>query len=116
MLELKIMMNSSVEEILDFKCCHLQGMNLELSLKNQGDESFEAPTSFKLEPDEKSHPLFYLYPPWTQQIEPGTCLSLYCNMSDNILPQYRIIRFFTKDQELCHFEIKECLDQQNTPA
>lgn len=110
MLKLKIIMNSSVEEILDFKCCDLQGMNLELNFKNQGEKSVEAPTSFKLEQEGKSHHMFYLYPPWAQQIFPDSFLSLYCNMVEDILQQYQTIRFFVRDQELCSFNIKNCQD------
>ena len=35
MIDIKVIMNSSVEEVLSFKCCNLHDQNLEIHLKNR---------------------------------------------------------------------------------
>ena len=38
MLEIHVIMNSSIEEVLSFKCCNLHDQNCEIHLKNIGTE------------------------------------------------------------------------------
>ncbi len=108
MLKLTILMNSSIEEILDFKCCHVQGMNLEFHLTNEGKKTISAPDSFVLEQGDITDSINLLYPPWPQMIQPNTRLALYCNMDETIFEKYSHIRFFTPNKTEYCFRISEC--------
>ncbi len=81
-------MNSSIEEILDFKCCNLSDMNLEFHVRNNGNKQVNAPRYLILKNDKKSLKIDYLYPPWEQIIAPGDMVALYCHMDENIWKKY----------------------------
>ena len=83
MLKLTIIMNSGIEEILEFKCCNLLDMNLELIFQNTGNTTVEVPKKFILENDSNREEFRNIYPPWKQIIAPRDYASIYCNMEDS---------------------------------
>jgi len=75
-------MNSDIEEVLEWKCCNISGLNLELIFHNTSEESVPAPNAFFLETDEEKIAVNTIYPPWPQDILPRDYASIYCNMDD----------------------------------
>jgi len=93
MLRIKVLMNSNMEEVLDFKCCDLHGQNLEIQVENAGPEPLQVPNSCDLEGDGGSFRLDFLYPPGLHSLSPGETLAFYCTLDERILSRYRRIVF-----------------------
>ena len=89
MLKLTIIMNSGVEEILEFKCCNLLEMNLELVFQNIGDVPIPVPHKFILENDIEREEFANVYPPWKQTIAPRDYASIYCSMDERIWDKFQ---------------------------
>ena len=94
MLRIKLLMNSSIEEVLDFKCCNLHGQNLEIQVTNAGAEPLLVPSRCDLEGDQDTLPLDFLYPPGVHPLLPGETLAFYCTLDERVLSQYRRIVFY----------------------
>jgi len=94
MLKIKLLMNSSIEEVLDFKCCNLHEQNLEIHVTNAGAAPLEVPSYCDLERDQESLRLDFLYPPGVHSLPPGETLAFYCTLDESILSQYRRIVFY----------------------
>lgn len=91
MIELKIHMNSSITEVMEWKCCNVSGLNLELIFHNTGNEAVPAPASFRLENDEETLNIDMIYPPWPQQLLPKDYSSIYCSMDDETWLNYHTL-------------------------
>ncbi|MEW6444199.1 MAG: hypothetical protein AB1640_24915 [bacterium] len=93
MLEIRVIMNSPVEEILAFKCCHMLDLNLELHLKNTGPVPVSVPSSCELVNDQERLRIDYLYPQGGYSIQPGEIVAFYCSLDDAIFDRFRAIVF-----------------------
>jgi hypothetical protein len=93
MLEIKVIMNSSIEEVLAFKCCHLMDQNLEIHLKNVGQESLAVPSSCELVNEDGRFSINYLYPQGGYTIHPGETVAYYCSLPDAVFEKYQSIVF-----------------------
>ena len=93
MLEIKVIMNSSIEEVLAFKCCHLMDQNLEIHLKNSSQELVTIPSSCELVNEEGRFIIDYLYPQGGYTIHPGETVAYYCSLSDAVFEKYQSIVF-----------------------
>ena len=93
MLEIKVIMNSSIEDVLAFKCCHLMDQNLEIHLKNVGQESLSVPNSCELVNEDGRLSINYLYPQGGYTIRPGETVAYYCALSDALFEKYQSIVF-----------------------
>ena len=82
-------MNSGIEEILEFKCCNLLEMNLELIFQNTSDTPVEAPKEFVLQNESQQEKFSNIYPPWQQIIAPGEYASVYCSMDQIIWDRFK---------------------------
>ncbi|MEE9420391.1 MAG: hypothetical protein V3W43_12980 [Desulfatiglandaceae bacterium] len=85
MLEIRPIMNSSVEEIFAFKgCCGIRSIdqNLEIQLKNVGDRPVVVLSYFVLKGRSGSERIETLMPHGEQRIEPGDIKAFYCTMDD----------------------------------
>ncbi|MBU2645445.1 hypothetical protein KKI24_12130 [bacterium] len=89
MIELTIHMNSDIVEVLEWKCCNISGLNLELIFHNVGKETVPVPDSFFLENSEGREYFSNIYPPWPQKILPRDYASIYCNMDDETWQKYQ---------------------------
>ena len=89
MLKLTIIMNSDIEEILEFKCCNLLEMNLELIFQNIGEVPMAVPNGFILESNTEREVFNNIYPPWKQIMAPGEVASIYCSMDETVWDRYR---------------------------
>ncbi|SHI76998.1 hypothetical protein SAMN02745216_00464 [Desulfatibacillum alkenivorans DSM 16219] len=94
MLEVKAIMNSSVEDVIGFKCCNLPDQNLEIHVKNAGEKPVKALSRFVLDAGEKQVELTTVYPPGGQVIQPGEAAAFYCNMDDEEWKLYSSITAF----------------------
>lgn len=99
MLEIRIIMNSAVEEIFAFKtCCGARSFdqNLEIHLKNGGPVPIVVPSRFDLETGEGVKRIDNLSPPGEHRIEPGGLLGLYCYMDESLWQTARCVIFCDK--------------------
>ena len=93
MLLIKVIMNSAVEEILAFKCCHMLDQNLEIHLKNLGQEPLSVPSSCELVNERDRMRIDYLYPQGGYVVQPGELVAFYCSLPDEVFEKYQSIVF-----------------------
>jgi len=94
MLEIHVIMNSSIEDVLSFKCCNLHDQNFEIHLKNLGSAPITVPNSCELvsEKDERFR-IDTLYPGGTYTILPGEVIACYSTLAEEIYARYEKIVF-----------------------
>jgi hypothetical protein len=100
MLEIRLIMNSTAEDILGFKtCCGLKmfDQNLEIHLINQGPSPVVVPSGFDLETSEGVRRFDHLMPSGNLRIEPGEIKAFYCSMDETLWQKSRGLVFY--DQE-----------------
>ena len=88
MVKINIIMNSSIEEVLAFKCCSLPDLNLEIQVKNLSDRSIVLQNFFFLKTDQKRLKIENVYPPRHQQLSPNDLCALYCSMDEQTFQEY----------------------------
>lgn len=106
MLDVKIFMNSEIEEILAFKCCNLPDQNLEFLIINNGNETTCIKNYFKLENENESLTVNTIYPPWKQIIEPGSAVAYYCSLDPSEWDKYDFFIIEDREGRLFRFFIK----------
>ena len=94
MLEVKVIMNSSVEDVIGFKCCSLPDQNLEIHVKNLGRNALKVPSRFELEGEGGVTELKTVYPPGGQLVQPGESAAFYCTMDEEVWKSVRAITAF----------------------
>ncbi|MBI9074320.1 MAG: hypothetical protein JEZ02_02830 [Desulfatibacillum sp.] len=94
MLEVRVFMNSSVEDVIGFKCCNLPDQNLEIHVINNGAEPVRAPSRFVLEKDGENVELLTVYPPGGQLVQPHEAAAFYCTMDEEEWKSYSSITAF----------------------
>jgi hypothetical protein len=110
MLEIRLIMNSAVEDIFAFKtCCGLKmfDQNLEIHLTNRGLAPIKVPSYFDLETPEGVRRVDYLMPPGELRIEPGEIKAFYCTMDENLWNKAEKILFYDRDGKPYPVRIKE---------
>jgi hypothetical protein len=93
MLEINVIMNSSIEDVLSFKCCNLHDQNCEIHLKNNGPDPIRVPSSCELIGEDSGLRIDTLYPGGTYTIEPGDTTACYCTLGEEVFARYRTIVF-----------------------
>ncbi len=95
MIRIKVFMNSSVEEVLSFKCCNLHDLNLEIHLTNLTDEPMTVDGSCDLvgENEGETYRIDYLYPPGPYTLLPGEPLACYGTLPDEVYERYNWVVF-----------------------
>ena len=87
MLEIRAIMNSSVEDVLSFKtCCSIRvwDQNLEIHVRNIGDRAVVVPSHLDLEGEHGSQRIHTLMPAGEHRIEPGEIKAFYCYMDETL--------------------------------
>ncbi len=84
MIEIKVIMNSSIEEVLSFKCCNLHDQNLEIHLKNQGTEPVTVPSACRLVNENEHYQINTLYPAGGFTIMPGEAQACYSFLEEEL--------------------------------
>ena len=90
MLEIRLIMNSSMEQILEFKtCCGLKMLdqNLEIHVKNQGDMPVVVRSCFDLVGESWSKRVETLMPPGEHLLRTGEIMAFYCQMDETLWKQ-----------------------------
>ena len=116
MLNVKVIMNSFMEEVLSFKCSSLHDQNLEMHVLNRGDHPVTVPGYFRLENENASLECRHLYPPWEQTIKPGEGAAFYCSLDPLVWGQYRYLTIVDSEGNSYKFSIKEITEYQMYPA
>jgi hypothetical protein len=93
MLEIRVIMNSCIEEVLSFKCCNLHDQNFEIHLRNIGTDPISVPSSCELVSDEGRFKIDTLYPGGTYKLAPGEVKACYCSLAEDIYDRYESIVF-----------------------
>jgi len=95
MIRIRLFMNSSVEEVISYKCCNLHDLNLEIHLENRGEDPVRVPGACELvgEREEDRLRIDFLYPPGPYTLPPGEPVACYCTMLDETYQRYRWIVF-----------------------
>ncbi len=93
MLEIHVIMNSSIEDVLSFKCCNLHDQNCEIHLKNLGTDPITVPSSCELIGEEGKFRLDTLYPGGTYTVTPGEVTACYCTLAEDVYDKYQSIVF-----------------------
>ena len=107
MLEVKIIMNSVMEEILAFRCCNIPNQNLEMHVNNVGDRPVTVPGRFVLENEKSSLDCSHLFPPWDQTIQPGEGVAFYCCMDESEWKRYKTLTVFDKNGNAYKFHTND---------
>lgn len=93
MLEIKVHLNSPVEKILDFKCCHMLDQNLEILIRNRGQETVRVPGTCELVGPLGRLRLDCLYPPGGHVIPPGDIVAFYGSFPESLFDPYESVVF-----------------------
>ena len=93
MLEIRVIMNSSIEEVLSFKCCNLHDQNCEIHLKNIGTAPIQVPNSCELIGKAGGYRIDTLYPGGTYTLYPGEVTACYCTLAEEVFAMYESIVF-----------------------
>ena len=93
MLEIRFIMNSSIEDVLSFKCCNLHDQNCEIHLKNGGTDPITVPNSCELVTGDERFRIDTLYPGGTYTIPPGEVTACYCTLAEDVYEKYQSIVF-----------------------
>lgn len=100
MIEIKIFMNSSVEDVLAFKtCCGLKAFdqNLEIHIRNRSDQPVTIHSHFDLHGSLATKRIDNLMPQGPQIFLPGELKAFYCFMDENIWGESERLTFYDTD-------------------
>lgn len=90
-LKVKVIMNTSLEEVLGWKCCSLPGMNLEIQVINQGDGPVRIKSEIEFLGANKSERIDYLYPHGVHSIAPRDRLAFYCSFEEDRFRDFTLV-------------------------
>jgi hypothetical protein len=109
-LEIRVNMNSSVEDVLAFKtCCNLKlsDQNLEILVENKGTSPIVIPSYFDLEGDNDPLRIQTLIPSGDQTLPPGEVIAFYCQMDETIWAKSKTLVMFDKEGNRYPVEIPQ---------
>ena len=107
MLDVKVIMNSCMEEVLGFKCCGLPDQNLEMHIRNTGEYPVTISGAFRLENETETLICSHLFPPWEQTILPGAATAFYCSMDESVWNRYQTLIMSDKEGNAYRFSRKK---------
>jgi hypothetical protein len=99
MLEIRLFMNSPVEDIFAFKCCCIPDQNFEIQLYNIGDKPLAIDSYCDLENEGKRFRINYLFPHGVQKIKPGESTAFYCSMKEDMISSHQRIIFYDETRK-----------------
>jgi hypothetical protein len=101
MLDIRVIMNSPVEDILAFRtCCSLKmfDQNLEIHVVNRGTGPVTVPSYFDIEGERGFHQrVDTLTPPGEHQVKPGEIMAFYCYMDEPLWKRSRRMVFYDSE-------------------
>ena len=119
MLDVKIILNSYMEDVLAFKCCGLPDQNLEMHIYNNDDHLVTVSGTFILENEKGRLTCNHLFPPWEQRIQPGDAVAFYCYMDESVWNRYTTLAISDRDGNVYRFPTKQITDHsfpKSSPA
>ncbi len=93
-LMVKVIQNSSCEEVLGWKCVNLMDMNLEIHVHNAGRDMEHIRSEIELSGEAGVQRLENLYPYGIHPLGPDQTMSFYCSIDESLLELYSDIRVF----------------------
>lgn len=109
-LEIRLNMNSSVEDVLAFKtCCNLKmaDQNLEILVENRGVSPVVVPSHFDLEGEDEPVRIQTLIPSGDQTVKPGEVTAFYCQMDEILWKKSKRLVMFDSDGHRYPVEIPQ---------
>lgn len=97
MIKINIIMNTSMEEVLAFKCCSLPNQNLEVQIRNTSPRPIVIRNFFYLKNDAELLKVEYVYPPRNQKVDPNDVCAFYCSMDEKEWEKYNILEVEDED-------------------
>ena len=97
MITLNIIMNTSMEDILAFKCCALPNQNLEVHVVNGTEKPVTMKSQFFLMNDEETLTVENIYPPLRQTIAPRDLSAFYCSMDESVWEKFHTLQMVDVD-------------------
>ena len=85
-------MNTSMEDILAFKCCALPNQNLEVQVVNGSEKPLVMKSQFFLINDEETLKVENIYPPFRQTIAPKDISAFYCSIDEGQFEKYHTLQ------------------------
>ncbi len=82
-LFVRLIVNSSMEEVLGWKCVNLQGMNMELHVTNEGRDTMRLRSEAVLMAAETERRIDYLYPHGVHELGPHQGLAFYFGFDED---------------------------------
>ena len=107
MIDVTIIQNSSMEDVLAFKCCNLPDQNLEIHIRNIGDKVVRIPGYIELESDAEKIRCSHVYPPWERSLSPGETAAFYCHMDKDMWNQFQSLIIQVSDGDVYRFPIEK---------
>ena len=107
MIDVTIIQNSSMEDVLAFKCCNLHDQNLEIHIRNTGKETITIPGYIELENETDTIRCNHLYPPWERCLSPGEMMAFYCHMDRKMWNQFQTMIILDADGNRYRFPIED---------
>ena len=97
MLDIILILDTPVEAVLDCKCCHLPGLNIEVLVRNRGQRpaTVAGPLRFTAPDGRPGH--LDLYPFWQVAVAPGDVAAFYGSLDAEVLR--RCTAFCIADRE-----------------
>lgn len=108
MLEIQLIMNSSVEEILGFKtCCGLKAFdrNLEILVRNIGSKPASVRGRFDLRGGYGTYRMDAVMPSGGVLVEPGDVKALYCYMDETLWEKSTQVILYDWNETAYHVDI-----------
>ena len=92
--KVKVIAGSTAEAALGWKCCNLQGMNLELHVTNAGAGAVTVQSVAEFSGPSGRERVDYLYPHGAHELGPGVTMSFLCDFDENRLRSYERVTVF----------------------
>ena len=113
MLHIRVLMNSAVEDVFNFKtgcCLRLFDQNLEIHLENRRPHPVVIPSYFDLEGEDGSvRRIDTLMPAGNQELAPGDIKAFYCQMDEYLWKRSKALTFYDNKGNIYPVEINKPL-------
>lgn len=97
MLDIQVVINTPLEEVFNFKCLAASDQNLEIRLRNDGDNILDILSYCDFFGEGETIRVNYLYPQEPQKIVPGDSVAFYCYMDENRFKTFQKIAIYDSE-------------------
>ena len=118
MLHIRVIMNSTVEDVFNFKtgcCLRLFDQNLEILLENSRPQPIVISSYFDLEINNGDiRRIDTLMPAGNQEIAPGDIKAFYCQMDEHLWKRSKALTFYDNKGNIYPVEINKPIPTPST--